>query len=163
MAKIPKIQKALYHHIPKIDQSVLYPFKYFQKIPYPFKFLANIPVSVKILPGPLYYIPTKIPIDTTYFPTQETKSCITLQGCPSVAFSQNFADRFLNNANRGLSCILCKIYMFYIEIQMFNSNDLYGGVIYSNFQYAYELNSHIWIHSKCQYACQRNMYLESLL
>ena len=33
MANISKIQKALYHHIPKIDQSIPYPFKYLQKYP----------------------------------------------------------------------------------------------------------------------------------
>ena len=53
MANIPKIQKALYPHLPKIDQSIPYPFKYLQKSPYHFKFLANIPVSLKTLPGPL--------------------------------------------------------------------------------------------------------------
>ena len=52
MANIPKIQKALYPHIPKIDPSILYPFKYFQNIPYPFNCLANIPVFLKTLPGP---------------------------------------------------------------------------------------------------------------
>ena len=31
MANIPIIQKALYPHIPKIDQSIQYPFKYLQK------------------------------------------------------------------------------------------------------------------------------------
>ena len=36
-------------------------------------------------------------------------------------YSQNFANRFL-------SCI-CKLYMFYLEIQMFKINDLYGGHI----------------------------------
>ena len=59
------------------------------------------------------------------------KAQTSLQGCPAVAFSQNFANRFLNNANRFLSCI-CKLYMFYLEIQMFNINNLYGGVIFSN-------------------------------
>ena len=52
MANIPKIQKALYTHIPKIDPSYPYPFEYLQNIPYPFKFLANIPVSLKTLPEP---------------------------------------------------------------------------------------------------------------
>ena len=33
MANISKIQKALYPHIPKIDQSIAYPFKYLQKFP----------------------------------------------------------------------------------------------------------------------------------
>ena len=33
MANIPKIQKALYPHIPKIDPSIPYPFKYLQKYP----------------------------------------------------------------------------------------------------------------------------------
>ena len=33
MANIPKIQKALYPQIPKIDLSILYPFKYLQKYP----------------------------------------------------------------------------------------------------------------------------------
>ena len=51
MANFPKIQKALYPHIPKIDPSIPYPFKYLQNIPYPFKFLANVPVSLKTLPG----------------------------------------------------------------------------------------------------------------
>ena len=49
----------------------------------------------------------------------------TQQGCPPVAFSQNFENRFLKNANRFLSFI-CKLYMFYLKIQMFNINDLYG-------------------------------------
>ena len=52
MANIPKIQKALYPHLPKIDPSIPYPFKYLQNIPDPFKFLANIPVSLKTLLGP---------------------------------------------------------------------------------------------------------------
>ena len=33
MATIPKIQKELYPHIPKIDPNFLYPFKYLQKYP----------------------------------------------------------------------------------------------------------------------------------
>ena len=33
MANIPKIQKALYLHIPKIDPSIQYPLKYLQKYP----------------------------------------------------------------------------------------------------------------------------------
>ena len=33
MTNIPQIQKALYPHIPKIDPSILYPFKYLQKYP----------------------------------------------------------------------------------------------------------------------------------
>ena len=33
MANIPKNQEALYPHIPKIDPSILYPFKYLQKYP----------------------------------------------------------------------------------------------------------------------------------
>ena len=33
MASIPEIQKALYPHIPKIDPSIQYPFKYLQKYP----------------------------------------------------------------------------------------------------------------------------------
>ena len=33
MANIPKIQKALYPHIPKIDSDILYPLKYLQKYP----------------------------------------------------------------------------------------------------------------------------------
>ena len=33
MATIPKIQKALYPNIPKIDPSTQYPFKYLQKFP----------------------------------------------------------------------------------------------------------------------------------
>ena len=52
MANIPKIQKALYPHIPKSDPSILHPFKYLQNIPYPFKFLVNNAVSLKTLPGP---------------------------------------------------------------------------------------------------------------
>ena len=52
MANIPKIKLALYPHIPKIDLSIPYPFKYVQNIPYPFNFLVNIPVSLKTLPGP---------------------------------------------------------------------------------------------------------------
>ena len=66
MANIPKIPKALYPHIHKVDPSIWYPLNihkvdpsiwyplniYKKKIPYPFKFLANIPVPIKILPGP---------------------------------------------------------------------------------------------------------------
>ena len=33
VANIPIIQKALYPHIPKIDPSIPYPFKYLQKYP----------------------------------------------------------------------------------------------------------------------------------
>ena len=33
MANIPKSQKALYPHIPKVDLSIPYPFKYLQKYP----------------------------------------------------------------------------------------------------------------------------------
>ena len=33
MANISKIQKALYPYMPKIDPSILYPFKYLQKYP----------------------------------------------------------------------------------------------------------------------------------
>ena len=33
MAYIAKILKALYPHIPKIDPSIPYPFKYLQKYP----------------------------------------------------------------------------------------------------------------------------------
>ena len=33
--KYPQIQKALYPHIPRIDQNILYPFKYLQKYPVP--------------------------------------------------------------------------------------------------------------------------------
>ena len=40
MANIPKIQKALYPHIPKIDPS----------IPYPFKYLLKDPVSLYFFP-----------------------------------------------------------------------------------------------------------------
>ena len=37
MANIPKIQKALYRHIPEIDPSIPYSFKYSKNIiPYPF-------------------------------------------------------------------------------------------------------------------------------
>ena len=32
MANFPKIQKALYPHIPKIDPNILYPLRYLQKI-----------------------------------------------------------------------------------------------------------------------------------
>ena len=32
MANIPRIQKALYPHLPKIDPSIPNPFKYLQKI-----------------------------------------------------------------------------------------------------------------------------------
>ena len=46
-ANIPKIQKAMYPHIPKIDPSIIYPFKYLQK--YPFKLLVNIHVSLKTI------------------------------------------------------------------------------------------------------------------
>ena len=39
MANIPKNQKPLYPHIPKIDPSTPYPFNIIYKnIPYPFKF-----------------------------------------------------------------------------------------------------------------------------
>ena len=52
MTNIPKIQKALYPHIPKIDPNI--PLNIYKNILYPFKFLANIPVSLKTLPGPHY-------------------------------------------------------------------------------------------------------------
>ena len=52
MDNIPKFQKALYPHFPKIDPRSPCPFEYWQNIPYPFNCLANIPVSVKALPGP---------------------------------------------------------------------------------------------------------------
>ena len=52
MANIPKSQKALYPHIPKIDLSI--PLNIYKNILYPFKFLANIPVSLKTFPGPLF-------------------------------------------------------------------------------------------------------------
>ena len=52
MANIPKIQIALYPHIPKIDPSPVSLFKnIYKNFLYPFKFLANIPVSLKTLPG----------------------------------------------------------------------------------------------------------------
>ena len=54
MANIPQIQKALYPHIPKIDTSISYPFKYLQNIPYSFTFLAKFTVTLKTLPGPHY-------------------------------------------------------------------------------------------------------------
>ena len=49
MVNIPKIQKALYMypHIPKIDPSIPYPFKYLQKYPVSLIFVANIPVALK--------------------------------------------------------------------------------------------------------------------
>ena len=53
MANIPKIQKALYPHIPKIDPSI--PLNIYKNILYPFKFLTNISVSLKTLPGPHHY------------------------------------------------------------------------------------------------------------
>ena len=52
MANIPKIQKALYPRIPKIDPSIPYPFKYLQNYPVSLYVLANIPVSIKTFPGP---------------------------------------------------------------------------------------------------------------
>ena len=52
MANIPKIQKALYPRIPKIDPSIPYPFKYLQNYPVSLYALANIPVSIKTFPGP---------------------------------------------------------------------------------------------------------------
>ena len=55
MANIPKIQKALYPHIPKINPSIPYPIKYLQKYPASLWFLANIPVYLKTLPGPQTY------------------------------------------------------------------------------------------------------------
>ena len=48
MANIPKIQKALYPHIPKIDPRIIFTKKY----PVSLEFWANIPVSLKNLPGP---------------------------------------------------------------------------------------------------------------
>ena len=54
MANIPKIQKALYPHIPKIDPRIRIPLSIYKNIPYPFKFLANIPVSLKTLQGLIY-------------------------------------------------------------------------------------------------------------
>ena len=53
MANIPKIQKALCPHIPKIEPIIRIPLNIYKNIPYPFKYLANIPVSLKTLPGPL--------------------------------------------------------------------------------------------------------------
>ena len=50
MANIPKIQKALYPHIPEIDESI--PLNIYKNILYPFKFFAKIPVSLKTHPGP---------------------------------------------------------------------------------------------------------------
>ena len=47
MANIPKIQKALYPHIPKIDPSIQYPLKYLQKYP-----VSLYPCIPKTLPGP---------------------------------------------------------------------------------------------------------------
>ena len=55
MANIPKIQKALYPHVPKIDPNIPYPLNIYKSIPYPFMILANIHVSLKTLPGPHYY------------------------------------------------------------------------------------------------------------
>ena len=54
MTNIPKIQKELYPHNPKIGPSIPYPFKYLQKYPVSLYFLANIHVSLRTLPGPLH-------------------------------------------------------------------------------------------------------------
>ena len=51
MANIPKIQKALYPHIPKIDPGIRIPLNIYKNIPYPLKFLANIHVPLKPLQG----------------------------------------------------------------------------------------------------------------
>ena len=47
MANIPKIQKALYPHIPKIVPSVLYPFKYLLKYPVFLKVFGQYPCIPK--------------------------------------------------------------------------------------------------------------------
>ena len=48
MANIPKIQKAFYPHIPKIDPSIPYPFKYLQKYPV---FLKNFKSLLLVFSG----------------------------------------------------------------------------------------------------------------
>ena len=53
MANIHKIQQALYPHTLKIDQSILYPFKYLQKYPVSLYVFGHYPCTPKTLPGPL--------------------------------------------------------------------------------------------------------------
>ena len=47
MANIPKVQKALYLYIPKIDTSIPYSFKYLQKYPASLKFFGQYPCIPK--------------------------------------------------------------------------------------------------------------------
>ena len=47
MANIPKIQKALYPHIPKINPGILYPFKYLQKYSVSAYFFGQYPCIPK--------------------------------------------------------------------------------------------------------------------
>ena len=51
MAYIPKIQKALYH-IPTIDPSIPYPFKYLHKYAVFKLHIGQYPCISKTLPGP---------------------------------------------------------------------------------------------------------------
>ena len=52
MANITKIQKALYPHIPKIDPSIPYPFKYLQKYSVSLQVFGQYPCITTPLPGP---------------------------------------------------------------------------------------------------------------
>ena len=53
MANVPKIQKVLYPHIPKIDPSIPYPFEYLQKYPVSLSVFGQYPcIHKKTLPGP---------------------------------------------------------------------------------------------------------------
>ena len=56
MANIPKIQKALYSHIPKIDPSIPYPFKYLQKYPVFLKVFGQYPCIPKNPSGASLFI-----------------------------------------------------------------------------------------------------------
>ena len=52
MANIPKIQKALYPHIPKIDQVSHIPLDIYKNILYPFMFFGQYPCIPKTFPRP---------------------------------------------------------------------------------------------------------------
>ena len=52
MANISKILKALYPHIPKIDPSIPYPFRFLQKYPVSLQVFGQYPCIPKNSPGP---------------------------------------------------------------------------------------------------------------
>ena len=47
MANISKVQKALHHHIPKVDPSILYPIKYVHRYPVSLYFFVQYPCIPK--------------------------------------------------------------------------------------------------------------------